>query len=116
MMENGIRVRKDARSVSVTFLSAPMRVAVAEASCMKAEDGLWFVNRVKVPKEEQGKGIGAQIVKKLQEEVAGQGCKVLLLFPGGYGSDPRGLYKFYKKQGFKPAPRFGLGALTWEGD
>jgi len=106
---------------------------VAEASNVSAWDnsqGAWYLNRVKV--EPEGKGIGSRLLRKLQETLLDHkgdvkdnfraACgqtdgrtdrfDVLIVEPGGYGSDPKRLNKFYKRNGFVEDAAYP-GALVW---
>jgi len=90
-------VTSEKNHVSVQFLDWPIR-GVAQASNM---GDFWYLNRVVVsPDSNRNQGIGGQLLARLQEELRKQDCKKLIVEPGGYGSDPEQLFRFYKKHGF----------------
>jgi ribosomal protein S18 acetylase RimI-like enzyme len=77
--------------------------------------GRWYLNRVNVHRDDRGQGIGSQLVQKLQEALRERWALEqdrpeahrLEVTPGGYGSDPASLEKFYAACGFrtvKPIP------------
>ena len=77
----------------------PASLGVAEAS--QVDDGEWFLNRVFIPEKLRGQGIGTALVAKLLEETTRQGCKKLVLTPGGYDTPYEQQEAFYLKCGFR---------------
>jgi GNAT superfamily N-acetyltransferase len=59
-----------------------MPAGCAEASCVHGTE--WFVNRVFIRPEFRRQGLGRALVLRMLEEVTRQGCKRLVLTPGGY--------------------------------
>jgi tRNA(Met) C34 N-acetyltransferase TmcA len=63
--------------------------------------GTWWISRVIVePESECGKGYGSELLRLLIENVRKQDCKLLLVCPGGYDSNRKQQFNFYKKNGF----------------
>jgi len=78
-------------------------------------EGRWWVSRVSVkPESQRGKGVGRRLVEALQEEATKMGRPCMLVAPGGYGSDPQSLQKFYGSLGFKPLE--GGQCMLWHGE
>jgi GNAT superfamily N-acetyltransferase len=86
--------------VGVVTGNTPTILSLAEATDMLLGDGSWYINRIKVANKLQGQGIGGQILERLKEEVAKQGCQVLIVEPGGYDGDTERQWSFYVKHGF----------------
>jgi GNAT superfamily N-acetyltransferase len=69
----------------------------------------WYLNRVKVHDADQGKGIGRELVQRLQDALRRHWeaqehfpePRRLVVTPGGYGSNPADLEKFYASCGFE---------------
>jgi ribosomal protein S18 acetylase RimI-like enzyme len=104
------------QSISVTWWQNVDRphagTANACAGDMLLGNGDWYVNRVIVkPEGFRSKGLGGALLDRLKEEVAKCGAKRLLVEPGGYGSAPHRLQKFYRSHGFK---RHREGYYFWE--
>lgn len=70
-------------------------------------NGVWYLNRLLVNQEYRGKGIGPQLIRRLQWLLAGDReatmpqCTSLIVEPSGYGSDPIILHEFYARYDFK---------------
>ena len=73
------------------------RLASCEISNLKGE---WYVNRVKVPNGQEGKGIGSIILQKAINEIKKHNPKSIYVTPGGYHADEEKQFNFYKKNGF----------------
>ena len=70
---------------------------IAEASIIGV--GEWYLNRIKV--NIRGQGYGSDLLRVLLETLAiRKDFAQLVVEPGGYGSDPKRLVKFYERQGF----------------
>ena len=91
----------DLVSISRTVEGRPFNAGCAEASMMDRKTGEWFVNRVFVRKEFRRGGIGREMVASLLSEVTKQGCKKLVLTPGGYDIPYEDQEAFYLKCGFR---------------
>lgn len=103
-------------SISVVALDEETG-ARAAASCDAAlGPGLWWVSRVVVhPPSHRGSGLGSRVLKMIQRALLEQepvGVR-LLVVPGGYGNNVEQQARFYRKNGFVPAPEFGMEALVW---
>lgn len=77
----------------------PQSLGIAEASWMWGDE--WYLNRVFIPEKYRGQGIGTILVAKLLEETTRQGCKKLVLTPGGYDTPYEVQRDFYLKCGFR---------------
>jgi len=94
-------VTSSGMSVSITHKGFRIR-AVAEATAFYDTPGSWYLNRVLVQDQKQrGQGLGSRMVRRLQEALVQQGCTRLIVEPGGYGSNIRDLFRFYRKLGFR---------------
>lgn len=82
----------------VTLYSTPLGETAAASNI----GDFWYVNRVFVPENKRGQGIGTGLVNRLIEEVRKQGGKRMIVEPGGYGVDPHRQVNFYVKLGFTP--------------
>lgn len=56
----------------------------------------------------RGQGLGSKLLNAVIEECRERGAKSIQVTPGGYGSDPKLLERFYVKAGFKPTSQPGL--------
>jgi len=62
-------------------------------------DGTWYLNRLFVHESVRGKGIGSRLLAHMVTLLQGRGT--LIVDPGGYGSNPAKLRKWYRQQGFQ---------------
>lgn len=101
------------QSISVTWQGIKFEErGTAQASIFVRIEGAWYLNRVVVhPVTNRGNGIGSQMLKKLQAELTARGCTQLIVEPGGYGSDPKVLGRFYRRHGFRK--KRGEDYLVW---
>lgn len=82
------------------------RPSTCAATCMGDH---WYLNRVKVHNSDKGQGIGKELVAHLQKALSERWALEqdhpeshrLIVTPGGYGSNPADLEKFYAACGFK---------------
>ena len=95
--------------VSVMWIEDSVSYGIAEASNLNAtwtwynqlqpDCSEWYLNRLKV--DPKGQGHGSELLKKLLEALTlREDFDILLLEPGGYGSDVDRLIKFYERHGF----------------
>lgn len=78
-------------------------------ACASFVGDYWYLNRVIVRPGDRGKGIGRGLVQRLQEALRQRWAaenhpaeiRRLVVTPGGYGSDPADLEKFYASCGFE---------------
>jgi len=75
-------------------------VGKATASANLMASGKWWISRVLVNEGHRGQGFGGRILEHLCNEVQGQGGTVIIVCPGGYGSNLADLVRFYKRHGF----------------
>lgn len=89
-------------TVSVTaFVRDPrylLSFGCAEASLMGDH---WYLNRLVVKPPHRGKGIGPVLLEKLLVEIEARGGLPIIVEPGGYGSDVKELWAFYRQFGFE---------------
>lgn len=74
------------------------RTCIVEASHLG--DGVWYLNRLLVAYELRGHGIGTQLLARVRDRLKELEAKKLIVEPGGYGSDPEKLDRFYRARGF----------------
>lgn len=87
--------------VSVGLILDARWLANACASIFYGEPDNWYVNRVIVPKDFRGHGVGGKLLERLKQEVALKGGKKLIVEPGGYAQDLKRQRHFYEKHGFQ---------------
>lgn len=76
-------------------------VASADLYLPRADEQCWWINRVLVTNEaDRGKGIGGMLLDCLLTEAIKQGARVIIVTPGGYGSDPKKQRRFYEAHDF----------------
>ncbi len=78
---------------------------VATGRLVIPEPGSGILARIAVLPEFRGKGLGALVVKKLEEEAAERGLRQLTLHPHNY------LEPFYQRLGYKTVP-----GASWAGE
>jgi ribosomal protein S18 acetylase RimI-like enzyme len=76
---------------------APIAVAFCEAERMTA--GTWNLLAIGVEPEHQGKGIGAEMMKHLEAELAGRGERLLIVETSGLPEYDR-TRRFYRRLGY----------------
>ena len=73
----------------------------------------WWISRVIVrARDNRGKGLGSEVLRRLLDEIAKQPCTTVCVSPGGYDGDTERQWAFYVKNGFKPGDEPDL--LVWE--
>ena len=89
-------------SISIMFYVVKRSIATASVSIMDwYKESAWYINRVFVNDKLRGVGLGTRLVAILKEETIKRNGKVLVVEPGGYGSNPKNLKNFYvNKNGF----------------
>jgi len=96
-------------SVSVMLMSEPVYpLGTVSISINFTGDGAWYLNRLFVRQEHRGNGYGPMLLNKLWaalEErrtlhVDWPRVSRVIVHPGGYGSDPEELGRFYQHMGF----------------
>jgi GNAT superfamily N-acetyltransferase len=98
-------------NLSVMAVSGDLSLGVADASVFLPRPGYWWLARLKVDARYQNQGIGTRLLRQVQDEVAKKnGVRGLIVEPGGYGSDPELLQKFYEGRGFV---RQKQGYMLW---
>lgn len=105
-----IHVNSTERHVSVMWLtrseeSQVYSHGIAEASNLSGgpEPSEWYLNRIKV--NTRGQGYGSALLRALLAALATRENFIqLVVEPGGYGSDPDRLVKFYERHGFVRDP------------
>lgn len=102
-MEDGVHVHGDARHASLMQLKNGLSVGCTSADLQEEVlgEGVWWLARLKIEPAHQGNKLGGQLLERLKEEVGKkEGFKLLVVDPGGYGSDLGRLHKFYESHGF----------------
>ena len=84
------------------------RPAIAESSQWPLEEGVWWINRILVPEENRGQGLGSRLLQRLLSELKDKNAKAVIVAPGGYGSKPEDQFNFYRKNGFQQVHSDGL--------
>lgn len=93
-------------TVSVFYIEGGKR-SVIDAS--ELYNNHWEINRAFIQPELRGGGVGSKMLQKTLSEIVKKGADYITVTPGGYGSDPEDLYKFYSKSGFIMHPnQYGL--------
>ena len=108
MPEGDFLVSHHPLGVTVTAHAGGLPQGTVSASAF--EQGYWYLNRLLVQPTYRGQGLGPALLKRLwrafeerkqaHPEWRQQGP--LMVEPGGYGSDPERLRKFYQREGFEP--------------
>ncbi len=101
--EGKFHMNADLNCVSVTYWPTGCGYILGTATASNFEqvgEDFWYVNRVKVVDGYQRRGLGPELVKRMAEGVREQGGRRLVVEPGGYGSDPKELAIWYRRQGF----------------
>jgi len=105
-------------NVAVYCRFSRLRAACAEACLHPVEvpdlpdaKAIWWINRVLVPEERRGEGIGRELLRRLKSLVAQQGCDALIVVPGGYDVPHETQVAFYAACGFKAVNPEGL--MLW---
>jgi len=76
------------------------------------KNGEWWISRMLItPESARSKGLGTKMLKKLKQGVFNQGCRFLIVTPGGYDSKKRKQMNFYLKNGFT---KRNDGTLVWD--
>lgn len=101
-------------SASIMLVKASRSIATASASVTPITEGddrkdptmVWFVNRVWVYPEGRSSGLGTTALQELKLLIQSECTKTwwlptrMVVTPGGYGSDPQDLHRFYIKNHF----------------
>jgi ribosomal protein S18 acetylase RimI-like enzyme len=100
-----LKVSKSKQCVIVCFSHFQKSSKKTELICGEVsasfDDENWYINRAIVkPESLRGHGIGSLMLTKLKDALIEQGCKKLIVYPGGYAGEKRKQIKFYKKNGF----------------
>lgn len=81
-------------------LESSLNSSGVNVSLSPARNNSIVLNKIVVPKEHQGKGIGSSIMKKITDHADKHGKRVLLTPSDNFGGSIGRLNKFYKKHGF----------------
>lgn len=95
--------------VSVIAMHNDVRNSVANAD--EIQPGVWWVARVLVHRDYQGKGLGKRLVARMLELCAAQKAVEVRVAPGGYDNDTERQRGFYAACGFVPENAEGL--MIW---
>jgi GNAT superfamily N-acetyltransferase len=97
------------KNVSLTHVSISYKQGIKLAT-LNADliSFFWWISRVNVPEGLRGKGIGSKLLQEaLKEMKKCPASKAIIVYPGGYDSDPEKQANFYVKNGFKPGQAAG---------
>jgi len=82
-------------------LESSLNSSGASVSLSPARNNSIVVNKIVVPSEHRGKGIGSSMMKRITDHADKHGKRVLLTPSDNFGASSVGrLNKFYKKHGF----------------
>ena len=77
---------------------SPIRIAILDST---AYAGGLYLNRVNVPKEFQGRGIGTALMEAFKKSSRRAGHRHVIVEPGGYNpADQERRVKWYERHGF----------------
>lgn len=111
MKEPVIRVAAGERNITISAVDGVFSLGSADADKFIQEEGWWYLARLKIKDDHQGHSLGSLLLYKLCEIVKQRGDKGIIVYPGGYGSSPRRLKKFYTRMGFKQTEK---GVMRWQ--
>lgn len=87
-------------TVTITDVSTGENIAVANADFLPHKQ-YWWLARVFVKERYRGSGLGTLLLLRLQAVIKKKPVDVVVVSPGGYGSDIDSLIQFYKKSEFR---------------
>ncbi len=99
---------------AVLSASRYRRPAIAESNPWPMEEGIWWINHILVPEADHGKGIGSRLLQRMLVELRSKGVKAVIVAPGGYNSNPKDQFNFYRKNGFRQVTEEGLYRFDFE--
>ena len=93
---------------------SPVRIAILDST---AYAGGLYLNRVNVPKDYRGRGIGSALLEAFKESSRRAGHRHVVVEPGGYAdADQERRVRWYEKHGFvRQKEGFYLLDLSKEG-
>lgn len=94
--------------VSVSIKHSSIDLSVASADNL---GDAWHVSRVMVRERHRGKGFGSSMLRRMIDEIGKFGPATIIVFPGGYDSDPDAQRRFYTKNGFTDGDKPGMLVL-----
>jgi GNAT superfamily N-acetyltransferase len=109
-MSGVVRVTDSPLHVSVMIVDRQLCLGSTEANPYPLEQGWWWLARLKVQDRHQGHGLGTLLLLRLLDTLSSKDIKGLIVSPGGYGSDEKELFRFYKNRGFEDGKE---GELRW---
>lgn len=87
-------------TVTITDVSTGKNIAVVNADFLP-HNQYWWLARVFVKERYRGSGLGTLLLLRLQAVIKKKPVDVVVVSPGGYGSDIDSLIQFYKKNEFR---------------
>lgn len=101
-------------SCVVVYFTAPEHISIrGEISANAIASNEWWIARAIInPEKLRCQGLGSKMLSLLKNEVVKQGCKKLIVCPGGYEAKKRKQFNFYKKNGFEK-DKNNKGQLNW---
>lgn len=100
-----MHVSADEFHVSVSIKHSALDLSVASADNL---GDAWHVSRVMVREKHRGKSYGSKMLRRMLDEIEKFGPATVVVFPGGYNSDPEAQRNFYTKNGFVPGDKPGM--------
>lgn len=80
----------------------------------------YYLNRIEVPEEMRGKGVGTELLLQILADVEVERVKLVLdpiaSFPTGSGLDQEQLEAWYLRHGFRWVRRRGHRVMEWDAD
>lgn len=104
-------ISQEVQNVTVSFQTdgSPYPLATASVSGPTSDPTCWYLNRVLVHEGQRRQGHGRRVLQRLRDVCLERQnthpdwpqVKSILVEPGGYGSKPEVLLKFYEACGFQ---------------
>ncbi|KKN68036.1 hypothetical protein LCGC14_0455920 [marine sediment metagenome] len=116
------RVSRESECISVTTHVRNAGFGKPSTCAASLLGECWFLNRVVVHRDDRGAGIGKELMRRLQQALGERWTleryrsetHKLIVTPGGYGSDPADLEKFYQACGFTTTSPLPELLMEWK--
>lgn len=93
-------------SISASYKNEQFGLSVASAD--KIGENQWYISRVMVIEKHRGRGIGSLLLNKIITEIkTKESIGEIVVFPGGYDTNPEEQMNFYIKNGFVKGEKEG---------
>ena len=105
-----LRIIETTENVDIAFM-IPQTYKMGNISAHLIDNDEWWIARAIIkPESLRGQGLGTKMLEKLKAAVIRQGCKKLIVTPGGYEGKKKKQFNFYLKNGFTNQ---GKDTLVW---